>query len=207
MRADRCAWRLSLARPPDPPASRPEGLYPCRVGVPGGGGGIRTHETVSRPHAFQACAFSHSATPPGAHAQRRRTIATARPGARRPARFTGRHVRDAPDRLRRRATSSRKYEPVSRNFTGPGQIAGSLYRGAIATWGRLRRDPGWRCRPRHLFNPNCANLRQFDRGRKACPDRTGPIFGGCGPGCWSNSVPGAIVAPTIQRGILRALEV
>jgi hypothetical protein len=30
----------------------------------GGGGGIRTHDTVSRIHAFQACAFSHSATPP-----------------------------------------------------------------------------------------------------------------------------------------------
>src|SRR5262245_48659622 len=30
----------------------------------GGGGGIRTHVTVSRKHAFQACAFSHSATPP-----------------------------------------------------------------------------------------------------------------------------------------------
>jgi hypothetical protein len=31
---------------------------------PGGGGGIRTHVTVSRKHAFQACALSHSATPP-----------------------------------------------------------------------------------------------------------------------------------------------
>jgi hypothetical protein len=30
----------------------------------GGGSGIRTHVTVSRKHAFQACAFSHSATPP-----------------------------------------------------------------------------------------------------------------------------------------------
>src|SRR5580704_14835028 len=30
----------------------------------GGGSGIRTHDTVSRIHAFQACAFSHSATPP-----------------------------------------------------------------------------------------------------------------------------------------------
>src|SRR5262249_14425160 len=29
-----------------------------------GGGGIRTHVTVSRKHAFQACAFSHSAPPP-----------------------------------------------------------------------------------------------------------------------------------------------
>src|SRR5208283_5080869 len=32
--------------------------------APGGGSGIRTHVTVSRKHAFQACAFSHSATPP-----------------------------------------------------------------------------------------------------------------------------------------------
>jgi hypothetical protein len=30
----------------------------------GGGRGIRTLDTVSRIHAFQACAFSHSATPP-----------------------------------------------------------------------------------------------------------------------------------------------
>ena len=30
----------------------------------GGGGGIRTRDTVSRIHTFQACAFSHSATPP-----------------------------------------------------------------------------------------------------------------------------------------------
>ena len=33
-------------------------------GRTGGGSGIRTHVTVSRKHAFQACAFSHSATPP-----------------------------------------------------------------------------------------------------------------------------------------------
>jgi hypothetical protein len=32
--------------------------------VSGGGSGIRTHDTVSRIHAFQASAFSHSATPP-----------------------------------------------------------------------------------------------------------------------------------------------
>jgi hypothetical protein len=37
---------------------------------PGGGGGIRTHVTVSRKHAFQACAFSHSATPPYRLAQK-----------------------------------------------------------------------------------------------------------------------------------------
>src|SRR5205085_12659436 len=32
--------------------------------VVGGGSGIRTHDTVSRIHAFQAGAFSHSAIPP-----------------------------------------------------------------------------------------------------------------------------------------------
>src|SRR5262249_9708878 len=32
----------------------------------GGGSGIRTHDTVSRIHAFQACALSHSAIPPPA---------------------------------------------------------------------------------------------------------------------------------------------
>src|SRR3954464_6763449 len=32
----------------------------------GGGSGIRTHDTVSRIHAFQASAFSHSAIPPAA---------------------------------------------------------------------------------------------------------------------------------------------
>src|SRR5262249_30281751 len=31
----------------------------------GGGSGIRTHDTVSRIHAFQACPFSHPAIPPG----------------------------------------------------------------------------------------------------------------------------------------------
>src|SRR5665213_907997 len=29
----------------------------------GGGSGIRTHVTVSRKHAFQACAFGHSSSP------------------------------------------------------------------------------------------------------------------------------------------------
>ncbi len=33
-------------------------------GDDGGGGGIRTRDTVSRIHTFQACAFNHSATPP-----------------------------------------------------------------------------------------------------------------------------------------------
>src|SRR5579872_225562 len=42
----------------------PTGEYDRIVG--GGGSGIRTHDTVSRIHAFQASAFSHSAIPPGA---------------------------------------------------------------------------------------------------------------------------------------------
>src|SRR6476620_3429875 len=44
-----------------------ESRYPAEnVGFrsPGGGSGIRTHDTVARIHAFQACAFSHSAIPP-----------------------------------------------------------------------------------------------------------------------------------------------
>ncbi|SVC83513.1 uncharacterized protein METZ01_LOCUS336367 [marine metagenome] len=35
----------------------------------GGGGGIRTHGTRKRTHAFQACALSHSATPPHSKSQ------------------------------------------------------------------------------------------------------------------------------------------
>ena len=35
-----------------------------KLGNGGGGRGIRTLGTVSRTHAFQACALSHSATPP-----------------------------------------------------------------------------------------------------------------------------------------------
>src|SRR5262249_20298734 len=38
----------------------------CLMISPGGGSGIRTHDTVSRIHAFQACALSHSAIPPRA---------------------------------------------------------------------------------------------------------------------------------------------
>src|ERR1700730_4109200 len=39
-------------------------LAPKDPASSGGGSGIRTHVTVSRKHAFQACAFSHSAPPP-----------------------------------------------------------------------------------------------------------------------------------------------
>ena|GEM_PF-1442825 len=44
----------------------------------GGGRGIRTLETVTRLHAFQACAFSHSATPPtpGLHSRSAPLLAT-----------------------------------------------------------------------------------------------------------------------------------
>jgi hypothetical protein len=44
--------------------------------VAGGGRGIRTPDTVARIHAFQACAFNHSATPPsgGADYNQRATL-------------------------------------------------------------------------------------------------------------------------------------
>ena len=35
-----------------------------RLGINGGRGGIRTLDTLSRMHAFQACALNHSATLP-----------------------------------------------------------------------------------------------------------------------------------------------
>jgi hypothetical protein len=66
----------ALALHPQYRARSPEprncgGIFPAHIrwrivrdGVAGGGSGIRTHVTVSRKHAFQACAFSHSATPP-----------------------------------------------------------------------------------------------------------------------------------------------
>src|SRR5690242_3268386 len=40
------------------------GQDPDLTGYGGGGGGIRTRDTVSRIHTFQACAFDRSATPP-----------------------------------------------------------------------------------------------------------------------------------------------
>src|SRR5258708_33077669 len=46
----------------------------------GGGSGIRTHDTVSRIHAFQACALSHSAIPPE-RAQYNPARARAKPAA------------------------------------------------------------------------------------------------------------------------------
>src|SRR5215475_13662814 len=44
---------------------------PLKPRTTGGEGGIRTHETVARLHAFQACAFNHSATSPSQAAQYR----------------------------------------------------------------------------------------------------------------------------------------
>ena len=43
-------------------SAKPRGCH--ETGVGGGAGGIRTLETVSRLHTFQACAFDHSATAP-----------------------------------------------------------------------------------------------------------------------------------------------
>ena len=48
----------------------------------GGGSGIRTHVTVSRKHAFQACAFSHSATPPDRDLLHRPRLFTSKRNAR-----------------------------------------------------------------------------------------------------------------------------
>jgi hypothetical protein len=50
----------------------------------GGGSGIRTRDTVPRIHTFQACAFNHSATPPGGLDLARRRSADKGSGARRP---------------------------------------------------------------------------------------------------------------------------
>src|SRR5205085_9065864 len=44
--------------------SKDKGMRYIKYLVRGGGSGIRTHDTVSRIHAFQACALSHSAIPP-----------------------------------------------------------------------------------------------------------------------------------------------
>jgi len=61
---DKCEERAKswVRYPPPAPVQphAPSGAW----GWAGGGSGIRTHDTVSRIHAFQASAFSHSATPP-----------------------------------------------------------------------------------------------------------------------------------------------
>ena len=86
---------------PSQPASRsPIGkMNSVKSSNPGGGSGIRTRDTVSGIHTFQACAFNHSATPPaaepGARAHERA------PGAARAARCR------AVSRVRRRAQGAR----------------------------------------------------------------------------------------------------
>ena len=45
-------------------ASTPSARPAKPMWLVGGGSGIRTRDTVSRIHTFQACAFNHSATPP-----------------------------------------------------------------------------------------------------------------------------------------------
>ncbi len=60
-------WRRSPTMPLilQEKSGRSPPLVGCPGVVSGGGRGIRTPVTVARKHAFQACAFSHSATPPG----------------------------------------------------------------------------------------------------------------------------------------------
>ena len=57
--------RSALKTPGNLPLSAASGLAEsaARMGT-GGWGGIRTHETLSRLHTFQACAFDRSATHP-----------------------------------------------------------------------------------------------------------------------------------------------
>src|SRR5215471_1384444 len=54
-----------------PASSRPQAVY-----IFSGEGGIRTHDTLSDIHAFQACAFSRSATSPASGERRIRTYGT-----------------------------------------------------------------------------------------------------------------------------------
>src|SRR5262245_29785539 len=54
-----------------PASSRPQA-----VDIFSGEGGIRTHDTLSDIHAFQACAFSRSATSPASGERRIRTYGT-----------------------------------------------------------------------------------------------------------------------------------
>ena len=54
------AWRDSQPAVARPPVTTPK----ARSAEDGGEGGIRTHDTVSRIHAFQACSFNRSDTSP-----------------------------------------------------------------------------------------------------------------------------------------------
>ena len=70
----------------------------------GGGSGIRTRDTVSRIHTFQACAFSHSATPPAGAGRRADAVASASP--------------TVPGRARRDLSSERgRAQPIGAAFT------------------------------------------------------------------------------------------
>ena len=53
----------------------PQSVWRKRNCKSGGGGGIRTRGRGKPTHAFQACAFDHSATPPGGPLWRRRARA------------------------------------------------------------------------------------------------------------------------------------
>ena len=60
--------KSARAQPPETTRTQNAHRIRSRTGVQrlksGGGSGIRTRDTVSRIHTFQACAFNHSATPP-----------------------------------------------------------------------------------------------------------------------------------------------
>src|SRR4029079_3190156 len=101
-------------------------LRPARERVTeegGGGSGIRTHVTVSRKHAFQACAFSHSATPP----ERALARATSYYINARNARFCARvicisfpaAIPTAPFRETRSGTAILPWRRVGRSAAGP----------------------------------------------------------------------------------------
>lgn len=49
---------------PFPGPTRAAQKQRAETGLDGGGSGIRTHETLTSLHAFQASAFNHSAIPP-----------------------------------------------------------------------------------------------------------------------------------------------
>ncbi len=111
--------RSATARQPPCRRSAAEGSKRPRFGACGGGGsGIRTRDTVSGIHTFQACAFNHSATPPSANRAPGR--ARGAPGAARAARCravsrvrrpaqgaVGRAMRKPPGRVPHPSASSR----------------------------------------------------------------------------------------------------
>ena len=93
----------------------------------GGGSGIRTHVTLSRKHAFQACALSHSAIPPKRQSQ---------PAGR---------LFGSPDRT----TRAGRAKPTGRSVIDPSLLrTGSIYPPAkIKPFGRARRNGARSCRP------------------------------------------------------------